>query len=274
VTRIRGAAGAGVAELAARVADGARLGRGRTIARRGLVGSLAVTAGTVTADVDGSRPEPYEVTVACRPASAGVAADLAAVVADDELAARQFARGTVRPGLVDLAVSAAVELVPEPMDVSFSCTCPDWGEPCKHAVAVLLELASAGDDDGTVLLRWRGLDPAATQSAPARATRSAPAPPATISDLLSRLPPGVRRGAGVERSPQTPEPPADPALEAFFTGSVPSAGPVLTGTALGGAPGRGLDLGAGGSFVVEGVDAGPVLSDALGVIAEALESFS
>ncbi|MFM7536080.1 MAG: SWIM zinc finger family protein [Acidimicrobiales bacterium] len=269
MTRIRGAAGAGVAELAARVADGARLGRGRTIARRGLVGSLAVTAGTVTAEVEGSRPEPYEVTVACRPASAGVAADLAAVVADDELAARQFARGTVRPGLVDLAVSAAVELVPEPMDVSFSCTCPDWGEPCKHAVAVLLELATAVDDDGTVLLRWRGLDPsAATPPAPARSA------PATITDLLSRLPPGVRRGTGAERTMQTPEPPADPVLEAFFTGSVPSSGPVLTATALGGAPGRGLDLGVGGSFVVEGVDAAAVLSEALGVIAEALESFS
>jgi hypothetical protein len=269
VTRIRGAAGAGVAELAARVADGARLGRGRTIARRGLVGSLAVTAGSVNAEVEGSRPEPYEVVVSCRPASAGVVAELAAVVADDELAARQFARGTVRPGLVDLAVSAAVEVVPEPMDVSFSCTCPDWGEPCKHAVAVLLAFASAVDDDGTVLLRWRGLEPSTTTPSVA-----APSAPATITDLLARLPPGVRRGAGAEPTPPVVGPPADPALEAFFGGSMPSAGPVLSGTALGGAPGCGLDLGGGGSFVVEGIDAAPVLSEALGVIAEALESFS
>ena len=36
------------------------------------------------------------------------------------------------------------------------CSCPDWGEPCKHAAAVLYLLAEAFDDDPFLILAWNG----------------------------------------------------------------------------------------------------------------------
>ena len=43
---------------------GARLGRGRSYARRGQVVSITIDKGWVKASVQGSQPRPYQVTVA------------------------------------------------------------------------------------------------------------------------------------------------------------------------------------------------------------------
>jgi uncharacterized Zn finger protein len=36
------------------------------------------------------------------------------------------------------------------------CSCPDWGDPCKHAAAALYVLAEAFDDDPFLILAWNG----------------------------------------------------------------------------------------------------------------------
>src|SRR3954469_19484019 len=45
---------------------GGRLARGRTYARQGQVLSIDITEGKVTARVQGSRPEPYSVSIAVK----------------------------------------------------------------------------------------------------------------------------------------------------------------------------------------------------------------
>ncbi len=120
-----------LAELAAQLAEGDRLGRGRRYLRQGNVSDLTVRAGMVFAEVEGSRPDPYEVTIACRTAT------------DNERRA---------------AADDVVEAVPRALDVAIDCGCPDWGDPCKHGVAALLAFAQEVDDDPSLLLRWRGLD--------------------------------------------------------------------------------------------------------------------
>jgi hypothetical protein len=279
MSRVRGAAGAELLELAAHCADSARLTRGRAIARHGKVGALEVDASVVRAEVAGSRPEPYAVELRCRPGGSALQArleDVAALLVEgDELAVRQLARGTWRPGLVDEAVAAGVTLVPSAGDVSFSCTCPDWGEPCKHGVALLVAFAGEVDADGSVLLRWRGLD-AGDGPAPV------PERPASVADLLSRLPSSVQRAGGATAAPEGRRTPApdlvgapvvDPVLDAFFTGSMPPAGPVLgrAGERLAGRPRSSPPFPPGGPFVVDGVDAAPVLADAVTVVADVLE---
>ncbi len=119
-----------LADLTAQLADGDRLGRGRRYLRKGSVRDLTVYAGMVFAEVEGSRPDPYEVTIACRTAT------------DNERQA---------------AVDDIVEAVPKALDVALDCGCPDWGDPCKHGVAALLAFAQEVDDDPSLLLRWRGL---------------------------------------------------------------------------------------------------------------------
>ena len=66
MSRLRTAAAQQLAELAARVAEGRRLSRGRRYQRQGQVFDLVVAAGIVTGLVAGSRAEPFVVSIACR----------------------------------------------------------------------------------------------------------------------------------------------------------------------------------------------------------------
>ena len=109
--------------LTAGLSDPSRLGRGRTYARQGAVLDLQVEPGQLTASVQGSRSRPYDVTV-----------HVAAASAFDNTAA----------------------LVPARRDIGFSCTCPDWDDPCKHAVAVMVAFAEHVGADPALLAHWRG----------------------------------------------------------------------------------------------------------------------
>ena len=43
-------------------------------------------------------------------------------------------------------------------DLAMSCSCPDWGVPCKHIAATFYLLAEAFDADPFQILHWRGRD--------------------------------------------------------------------------------------------------------------------
>lgn len=43
-----------------------------------------------------------------------------------------------------------------PRDIGFTCSCPDWGNPCKHAAAVYYLIAEQLDVDPFVLFHLRG----------------------------------------------------------------------------------------------------------------------
>jgi len=120
------------ATLAAEMADPDRFRRGRAYVRQHAVLDLTIEPGVAHGEVQGSRPAPYAVTIRTRGVRRGAAAAAAA--------------------------GRANALVPRPDDLGISCTCPDWGAPCKHGVAVLLalgeELARRPDE----LARWRAVD--------------------------------------------------------------------------------------------------------------------
>jgi hypothetical protein len=65
--------------------------------------------------------------------------------------------GEVPPELEDVFRSAGVDLFPQRWsDLGASCSCPDWGNPCKHLAAVLYVFADQLDADPWLLLQWRG----------------------------------------------------------------------------------------------------------------------
>jgi uncharacterized Zn finger protein len=67
-------------------------------------------------------------------------------------------------------------LVPDRDEISFVCTCPDWDDPCKHAVAVMIAFADFVGDEPSALVRWRGKtqDPAARAAIGSRTGVPAP----------------------------------------------------------------------------------------------------
>ena len=126
-------AGTFLMTVAAEVADPERFRRGRVYARQHAVRDVAVQPGVVSAAVQGSRREPYQVQLRVAPLRAGQQATLQGA-----------------------SVDRVTLLVPKPRELRFSCSCPDFGDPCKHAVAVLLELASLVAEDPDLLVAWRG----------------------------------------------------------------------------------------------------------------------
>ena len=104
--------------LAAELSDQGRLSRGKRYWAEDAVVDLVVGHGAVTGIIQGSRPDPYVVTI----------------------------EATEGKG------------VPSKREVWITCTCPDDGtatEACKHAVAALFALSDEVSIEPTLLDRWR-----------------------------------------------------------------------------------------------------------------------
>jgi uncharacterized Zn finger protein len=105
--------------LAAEMSDPGRLLRGKRLRAEDAVVDLVIGHGAATAVVQGSRPDPYVVTLLTR----------------------------------------AGRAVPSRRDVTIRCTCPDddgsGGVACKHGVAAMFALADEVSLDAAVLARWR-----------------------------------------------------------------------------------------------------------------------
>ncbi|MCC5953392.1 MAG: SWIM zinc finger family protein [Acidimicrobiia bacterium] len=136
--------------------DPNRLPRGRTYARQGHVLDIDLAAGSITAEVAGSRATPYTVTIRLRTFDDVEWARVADAIASKAAHAAALLDGELDPGVVDDARAVGVELLPDAGDLQPRCTCPDWADPCKHAAAVCYLVAPLLDEDPFELFALRG----------------------------------------------------------------------------------------------------------------------
>lgn len=113
------------------MADPARFRRGKTYVTERAVTRLEVSPGRLVANVTGSREVPYQVIIAVHTIERPV-------LGSPEAFRQQVNR-----------------LTPEADDLMVSCTCPDWDDPCKHAIAALLSFANELVVRPELLLEWR-----------------------------------------------------------------------------------------------------------------------
>ena len=76
--------------------------------------------------------------------------------------------------------------MPERSEIGFDCTCPDWDDPCKHAVAVMITFSEEIALDPSLLVRWRGgqpNEPRVRAVVGSRASRAARLSPTTAAGL-------------------------------------------------------------------------------------------
>jgi uncharacterized Zn finger protein len=139
-----------------RVCDGGRLARGRAYARKGQVMDFHLSAGRVTARVQGSRPRPYEVTIGIAAFDETQWTDLTDALGSRALYRAALLAGEMPREIIELFAEHGLPLFPDRLDIR--CSCPDWSVPCKHGSAVLYVLAEAFDDDPFLVLAWRGRD--------------------------------------------------------------------------------------------------------------------
>ncbi len=134
-----------------------RLERGRSYARRGQVIQFKLATGEVTARVQGSRPQPYQVSITVRPLTAAQWREVESRLAGQALFRARLLAGEMPPEIEQVFSDCGTPLFPgSSSDLSMSCNCPDWGMPCKHLAAVCYVLAEAFDADPFEMLAWRG----------------------------------------------------------------------------------------------------------------------
>ncbi|MBU8856360.1 MULTISPECIES: SWIM zinc finger family protein [unclassified Micromonospora] len=136
---------------------GSRLTRGRAYARRGQVLRLDVSPGTVTAEVQGSRPRPYPVRIGLAAYPSKVWRRLESELAGQAFFSARLLAGDLPAELEELFAEAGAPLFPAAIgELDQSCGCPDFAVPCKHLAATFYLLAEAFDADPFHLLHWRG----------------------------------------------------------------------------------------------------------------------
>ena len=134
-----------------------RLSRGRSYARSGQVLAFTLSAGHVTANVQGSRPKPYQVRIGVPALTAAQWRAVEERLASQALFRAKLLAGEMPHEIEEVFAGCGTPLFPADFDdMDMSCSCPDWGMPCKHLAAVCYVLAEAFDADPFAMLAWRG----------------------------------------------------------------------------------------------------------------------
>ena len=134
-----------------------RLARGRNYARAGQVLGFEISCGYVTARVQGSRPRPYRVRIQVTPLTTPQWRRVEQALAGQALFRAKLLAGEMPREIEQVFVDCGTPLFPRRAgDMEMSCSCPDWGVPCKHLAAVCYVLAEEFDRDPFGMLAWRG----------------------------------------------------------------------------------------------------------------------
>jgi uncharacterized Zn finger protein len=136
---------------------GARLGRGRSYARKGQVLSIDISEGLVKAKVQGSYPQPYKITIEVKPLSEKDWKTLAEKLSTQAIFAAKLLAGEMPQEIEQAFKDAGFSLFPEKLrDLETDCSCPDWSNPCKHIAAVYYLIGEEFDRDPFLLFKMRG----------------------------------------------------------------------------------------------------------------------
>lgn len=134
-----------------------RLQRGRRYARMGQVLSIDLAPGHVRAQVQGSRPKPYRVSIDIEPLDDVAWERVIAAMAERAIFAARLLAGEMPQDIEEAFQAAGASLFPgSARDIRTHCSCPDFANPCKHIAAVYYLLGEAFDRDPFVIFRLRG----------------------------------------------------------------------------------------------------------------------
>jgi uncharacterized Zn finger protein len=134
-----------------------RLQRGKRYARNGSVRMLEISHGIVYAEVQGSRARPYRTSINLKQLSEQQWQQALDALSEQAIYVAKLLAGEMPADIEDIFQNIGLSLFPRnPRDIDFVCSCPDWGDPCKHAAAVYYLLAEQLDDDPFILFHIRG----------------------------------------------------------------------------------------------------------------------
>ena len=143
-----------------------RLGRGKSYARNGSVLRLEISTGKVYAEVQGSQRRPYQTQIDLKPLTDAEWERAFEALSQQAIYAAKLLAGEMPGDIEAVFQHHKLSLFPQKKkDIRFSCSCPDWGDPCKHAAAVYYLIAEQLDANPFLLFHLRGRGRAAVVAA-------------------------------------------------------------------------------------------------------------
>jgi uncharacterized Zn finger protein len=144
-------------EALERLMDSGRLKRGRSYARRGQVLSVEEVKGGIEARVQGSLPRPYRIHIQIATLSDAQWEKVIDALSEQALFSAQLLAGEMPQDIENAFEVAGASLFPDRRgDLTTTCSCPDYANPCKHIAATQFILGERFDEDPFLLFRLRG----------------------------------------------------------------------------------------------------------------------
>jgi uncharacterized Zn finger protein/superfamily II DNA or RNA helicase len=136
---------------------GERLDRGRRYANAGKVLSLEINDGRAAAKIEGKSNPFYKTAISFPPLKE--AEKVYRMIEKDPPLLAQIAAGELPETFLLKLKKEGINLIPTHWrEMKRSCSCPDYGDPCKHMAALYYIIAREIDADAHVLFRLRGMD--------------------------------------------------------------------------------------------------------------------
>ena len=132
-----------------------RIGRGRSYVRHRAVLDLQIKPGEVNALVQGSTARPYKVTIKIKAISKTAWANMQEACAGQFDSLQKLLNGKFPKALKDIFTTKGKGLFPTPLEIDFSCSCPDWASMCKHVAAALYGVGARLDEDPSLFFKLR-----------------------------------------------------------------------------------------------------------------------
>ncbi|WP_242647127.1 hypothetical protein [Streptomyces nodosus] len=134
------------------------LKKGRTVARSGRLGPLAVGPGRIAAQVYDGADEPYTVVLGLPQPAEEQWDALWERTADRPAETEALLAGELPPDLLEAAEDARLGLLPGYGELEPDCGCDEPDHPCAHAVALGYQFSWLLDEEPQLLLLVRGRD--------------------------------------------------------------------------------------------------------------------
>jgi len=140
-----------------------RLGRGKNYALSGQVSAMRIAGSHVEATVVGMRRDPYSVTVDFRVPEGDARKRIVAAIKDEPMLVARLLADDLPTEIDSIFSREGFHLLPggkigeRKYDMTVSCSCPDYANPCKHTCAALLILGEEVARRPATLLELRGI---------------------------------------------------------------------------------------------------------------------
>lgn len=134
-----------------------RLERARNYARQGNVLSIKFQGSKVLAHVQGTEPEPYQVSLSLDPFTDEQWGYVIETMSGRAIFAAKLLAGEMPQNIEEVFTANGLSLFPFTLsELRSKCSCPDKANPCKHIGAIYYQLGDRFSEDPFILFQLRG----------------------------------------------------------------------------------------------------------------------